>query len=77
MMLLPGAGQGAVMAMKDAVVLANCIYNMRDLSDKNIKTAFASYYRQRYPEADNVTKTNSVYTKMMFGHRSARPQSHY
>ncbi|KAF9374845.1 hypothetical protein BGX21_004022 [Mortierella sp. AD011] len=66
--LLPGAGQGAVMAMKDAVVLANCIYNMKDLSDKNVKTAFASYYRQRYPEADNVTKTSSIYTKLMFGH---------
>ncbi|KAF9347664.1 hypothetical protein BGX26_000866, partial [Mortierella sp. AD094] len=45
--LLPGAGQGAVMAMKDAVVLANCIYSMRDISDKSIKTAFASYYRQQ------------------------------
>ncbi|KAF9351036.1 hypothetical protein BGX26_010864 [Mortierella sp. AD094] len=66
--LLPGAGQGAVMAMKDAVVLANCIYNMRDNSDKSIKTAFASYYRQRYLEADTIIKSSSIYTKLMFGH---------
>ncbi|KAF9994970.1 hypothetical protein BGZ80_007637, partial [Entomortierella chlamydospora] len=67
--LLPGAGQGAVMATKDAVVLANCIYNMKDLSDKSTKDAFASYYRQRYPEAESVTKTSSVSTKVMFGHK--------
>ncbi|KAF9172705.1 hypothetical protein BGX21_004923 [Mortierella sp. AD011] len=67
--LLPGGGQGAVMAMKDAVVLANCIYNMKDLSDESTKTAFASYYRQRYPEADDVTRTSSVFTKVLCGHK--------
>ncbi|KAF9999984.1 hypothetical protein BGZ80_006449, partial [Entomortierella chlamydospora] len=67
--LLPGAGQGAVMAIKDAVVLANCIYNMKDLSDESIKTAFASYYRQRNLEAVNITKTSAIHTKMMFGHK--------
>ncbi|KAF9150796.1 hypothetical protein BGX20_005593 [Mortierella sp. AD010] len=66
--LLPGAGQGAVMAMKDAVVLANCIYNMRDLSDESIKTAFSNYYRQRYPEAESMMKASSAFTKMMSGH---------
>ncbi|KAG0005985.1 hypothetical protein BGZ79_010633, partial [Entomortierella chlamydospora] len=69
--LLPGAGQGAAMAMKDAVVLANCIHNMRDMSDKSIKTAFASYYRQRYLEADNLTKNSAIFTKIMFGHYRA------
>ncbi|KAF9172289.1 hypothetical protein BGX20_005946 [Mortierella sp. AD010] len=66
--LLPGAGQGAMTAMKDAVVLANCIYNMKDLSDESIKTAFASYYKQRYLEAVNITKLSARYTKVMFGH---------
>ena len=56
------------MAMKDAVVLANCIYNMKDLSDESVKAAFTSYYRQRYPEAENVIKTSSIFTKVMFGH---------
>ncbi|KAF9355360.1 hypothetical protein BGX26_006676 [Mortierella sp. AD094] len=67
--LLPGAGQGAVMAMKDAVVLANCLHSMRDKSDKSIKTAFANYYRQRYTEADNTTKNSAVSTRIMFGHK--------
>ncbi|KAF9373492.1 hypothetical protein BGX21_004409 [Mortierella sp. AD011] len=67
--LLPGAGQGAMMAMMDAVVLANCIYNMEDLSDESTNAAFASYYRQRYSEAENITKTSSMLSKMMFGHK--------
>ncbi|KAF9355359.1 hypothetical protein BGX26_006675 [Mortierella sp. AD094] len=66
--LLPGAGQGAVMAMKDAVVLANCIYNMRDKSDKSVKAAFTSYYRQRHLEAENVSMQSAIFTKVMFGH---------
>ncbi|KAF9172293.1 hypothetical protein BGX20_005950 [Mortierella sp. AD010] len=66
--LLPGGGQGAVTAMKDAVVLANCIYNMKDLSDESIRTAFAGYYRQRYFEAVDKTKYSSTITKIMFGH---------
>ncbi|KAF9996625.1 hypothetical protein BGZ79_009630 [Entomortierella chlamydospora] len=66
--LLPGAGQGAVMAMKDAVVLANCIYNMRDESDKSINAAFNSYHRQRHREADEIIKGSNIMTKIMFGH---------
>ncbi|KAG0021542.1 hypothetical protein BGZ80_002176 [Entomortierella chlamydospora] len=66
--LLPGAGQGAVMAMKDAVVLVNCLYNMRDKSDKSVNTAFASYDRQRFLEAENTTKLSAIITKTLFGH---------
>ncbi|KAF9999023.1 hypothetical protein BGZ79_007335, partial [Entomortierella chlamydospora] len=67
--VLPGAGRGAVMAMKDAAVLANCIYNMRDKSDRSIKIAFASYYRQRYPEADETVKGSAFLTKVMSGQK--------
>ncbi|KAF9403867.1 hypothetical protein BGX21_008433, partial [Mortierella sp. AD011] len=66
--LLPGAGQGANTAMKDAIVLANCIYNMKSISDKGVKDVFANYYRQRYPEAESMTKTSAIYTKVMYGH---------
>ncbi|KAF9998602.1 hypothetical protein BGZ79_007720 [Entomortierella chlamydospora] len=41
----------------------------QDLSDESIKTAFASYYRQRNLEAVNITKTSAIHTKMMFGHK--------
>ncbi|KAF9198676.1 hypothetical protein BGZ49_000423 [Haplosporangium sp. Z 27] len=67
--MLPGAGQGAGMAMRDAVVLANCIFNMRDQSDESIKTAFASYYKQRAPEADITFKNSATMGKLMFGQK--------
>ncbi|KAF9359793.1 hypothetical protein BGX26_011452 [Mortierella sp. AD094] len=65
--ILPGAGQGAVMAMKDAVVLANCLYNMKDQSLKSIKTAFKSYYRQRFPEAEIQLNNSANFSKLLFG----------
>ncbi|KAF9171659.1 hypothetical protein BGX20_007163, partial [Mortierella sp. AD010] len=61
-------GDGAVTAMKDAVVLANCIYNMSDISNKSIETAFASYYRQRYAEAQTRLKSSTIYSNIMYGH---------
>ncbi|KAF9201534.1 hypothetical protein BGZ49_008229 [Haplosporangium sp. Z 27] len=67
--MLPGAGQGAVMAMKDSVVLANCLYSMRDHSAKSVKSAFTSYYRQRYPEAEIMSKGSSFFSKIMFGQK--------
>ncbi|KAF9996628.1 hypothetical protein BGZ79_009633 [Entomortierella chlamydospora] len=66
---LPGAGQGAAMAMKDAVVLANCLYNMRDKSTMSITSTLAEYYRQHYSEANIVIKNSDIYTKMMFGYK--------
>ncbi|KAF9198873.1 hypothetical protein BGZ49_000188 [Haplosporangium sp. Z 27] len=67
--LLPGGGQGAVMAMKDAVVLANCIFNMKDNSSKSVKSAFESYYRQRFPEADIQFKNSALMSKIMSGQK--------
>ncbi|KAF9359789.1 hypothetical protein BGX26_011448 [Mortierella sp. AD094] len=67
--MLPGAGQGAGMAMRDAVVLANCIYNMKDYSTESINTAFASYYKQRFPEANIQFKNSANMAKIMFGQK--------
>ncbi|KAF9100496.1 hypothetical protein BGX27_000368 [Mortierella sp. AM989] len=67
--ILPGAGQGAVMAMKDAVVLSNCLFNMKDESIESIRTALKSYYNQRYPEAEIQLKTSNNMTKVMFGQK--------
>ncbi|KAF9997889.1 hypothetical protein BGZ79_008414, partial [Entomortierella chlamydospora] len=66
--VLPGAGRGASVAMKDAVVLANCIYNMRDKKSETISAAFASYYRQRHLEADELIKNSASHTNIMSGH---------
>ncbi|KAF8982506.1 hypothetical protein BGZ46_001118 [Entomortierella lignicola] len=64
----PGAGQGAVMSMKDAVVLANCIYNMKDNSTDSIKSAFESYYKQRHPDGEAPVQNGAVMSRMMLGH---------
>ncbi|KAF9201537.1 hypothetical protein BGZ49_008232 [Haplosporangium sp. Z 27] len=61
--------QGAVMAMKDAVVLANCIFNMKDNSNQSVKAAFESYYNQRSPEAEIVYQTGIVMSKIMAGQK--------
>ncbi|KAF9999024.1 hypothetical protein BGZ79_007336 [Entomortierella chlamydospora] len=66
--VLPGGGRGAVVAMKDAVVLANCIYNLRDKTDDSIRAAFASYYRQRHLEANEIAKGSAFLTNIMSGH---------
>ncbi|KAF9198679.1 hypothetical protein BGZ49_000426, partial [Haplosporangium sp. Z 27] len=67
--ILPGAGQGAVMAMKDAVVLANCIFNMKDYSTKSVKSAFESYYSQRFTDANSQFKNSSYISKFLFGQK--------
>ncbi|KAF9999025.1 hypothetical protein BGZ80_004833 [Entomortierella chlamydospora] len=63
-------GDGAAVAMKDAVVLANCIYNMRDKTGGSIRAAFASYYRQRHLEADELANNSAFHTSIMSGHRN-------
>ncbi|KAF9089813.1 hypothetical protein BGX27_002390 [Mortierella sp. AM989] len=68
-LFLPGAGQGAVMAMKDAVILANCLYNMEDYSAENVTGAFNSYYKQRYADAKAQFKDSVFMSKIMFGQK--------
>ncbi|KAI1305589.1 hypothetical protein EDD11_004903 [Mortierella claussenii] len=44
-------GDGAINAMQDAVILANCLYDMPDTSQKSITAAFQDYFDQRYEHA--------------------------
>ncbi|KAF9899617.1 hypothetical protein BX616_002932 [Lobosporangium transversale] len=60
-------GDGAVNAMQDAVVLANCLYNMTDNSSKSIQTAFEEYYAQRYHRAHAQFITSNGMSKIMSG----------
>ncbi|ORZ08741.1 hypothetical protein BCR41DRAFT_399009 [Lobosporangium transversale] len=53
--------------MHDAVVLANCIYNMEDNSSKSITTAFQEYYRQRYSRALDAFQRSSTWSKISYG----------
>ncbi|KAI8345674.1 hypothetical protein B0O80DRAFT_267847 [Mortierella sp. GBAus27b] len=65
--MLPGAGLGAVNAMHDAVVLANCIYNMPDASHRSITAAFEEYYSQRYHLLDTQFKRSKSLNAVMSG----------
>ncbi|KAF8925524.1 hypothetical protein BGZ58_000737 [Dissophora ornata] len=60
-------GDGAVNALQDAVILANCIYNMPDASPQSTKTAFEDYYKQRFHHAEEQYKRSVVVTKITFG----------
>ncbi|KAG0255405.1 hypothetical protein BG011_005151 [Mortierella polycephala] len=65
--ILPGAGQGAVNAMQDAVILANCLYELADATPKSVTTAFQDYYNQRYPHAKAVLKYSQFISNTMNG----------
>ncbi|KAF9427025.1 hypothetical protein BGZ76_002500 [Entomortierella beljakovae] len=66
--MLPSAGQGAVNAMQDAVILANSLYDISDdPSRKNIKAAFKDFKEQRYPHVQNQFDISKVMAKVMFG----------
>ncbi|KAF9171844.1 hypothetical protein BGX21_006472 [Mortierella sp. AD011] len=65
--MLPGAGLGAVNAMHDAVILTNCIYEMKDVSAESIKAAFQSYYDQRFAYSNEQFKSSSAMSRTMFG----------
>ncbi|KAF8949045.1 hypothetical protein BGZ46_005224, partial [Entomortierella lignicola] len=70
-------GDRAVMAMKDAVVLANCLYGMKDRSSASIRSALDSYYKQRFPEAEAQLKNSANLSKLMSGQRWHERLSRY
>ncbi|KAG0353655.1 hypothetical protein BC939DRAFT_497687 [Gamsiella multidivaricata] len=65
--MLPGAGQGAVSAMQDAVVLANCIYNMNDKTPESLTAAFKDYREQRFDRVSNQYKASKEMSKILSG----------
>ncbi|KAF9106586.1 hypothetical protein BGX27_009103 [Mortierella sp. AM989] len=65
--MLPGAGVGAVNAMQDAVVLANCLYNMGEVTPQNVTAAFKEYFKQRYDRADEQLQRSGSMSKVMAG----------
>jgi 2-polyprenyl-6-methoxyphenol hydroxylase-like FAD-dependent oxidoreductase len=58
---------GAVNAMLDAVVLANCIYNMTEVAPSSITSVFEEYYKQRYPRLHFQFKRSQLMTSVMGG----------
>ncbi|KAG0050743.1 hypothetical protein BGZ83_004490 [Gryganskiella cystojenkinii] len=68
--MLPSSGQGAVNAMQDAVILANCLYDLRNnKSLKGITAAFQSYYDQRFSHAKTEYGRSILTEKIFSGQR--------
>ncbi|KAG0340338.1 hypothetical protein BG004_006468 [Podila humilis] len=65
----PGGGQGAASAMQDAVVLANCIYELENPSFENIQKALSEYYDLRFEKAKVQSELGTTLGKLMFGQK--------
>ncbi|GJJ74382.1 hypothetical protein EMPS_06740 [Entomortierella parvispora] len=65
--MLPAAGQGAANAFQDSVILANCLYDLKDNSQASITAAFKSYYDQRFQFAKGACEASKIANKVMAG----------
>ncbi|KAG0199092.1 hypothetical protein BGX28_007567 [Mortierella sp. GBA30] len=67
--MLPQGGQGAINAMQDAVILANCLYEMGEPTMENIQAAFQTYSNHRYPLAKSAIENSDFMMKLMSGQK--------
>ncbi|KAF9913592.1 hypothetical protein BX616_009843 [Lobosporangium transversale] len=67
--LLPSAGQGAVNAFQDAVILANCIYDLKSLAQEDIIATFKDYRDQRYPHVIEQYEASKMNAKIIYGQK--------
>ncbi|KAK3817337.1 MAG: hypothetical protein J3Q66DRAFT_440109 [Benniella sp.] len=67
----PSGGQGAVNAMEDAVILANCLYDIsggkEPVTAERITEAFRDYREQRYPHAKFQVENSKGMAKLLNG----------
>ncbi|KAG0339066.1 hypothetical protein BG000_002915 [Podila horticola] len=60
-------GDGAVNALQDAVILANCLYDLESYDTKHITEAFKDYYEQRFKHVKSQYETSKLKSKLTFG----------
>ncbi|KAF9583217.1 hypothetical protein BGW38_010003, partial [Lunasporangiospora selenospora] len=66
--MLPAAGQGAVNAMQDSVILANCLYDIANCpTTENITAAFRDYQEQRFSHVKFQFESSKFQAKILFG----------
>ncbi|GJJ68651.1 hypothetical protein EMPS_00997 [Entomortierella parvispora] len=65
--LLPSAGQGAVCALQDAVILANCLYDLESLDRDAIHAACLDYKEQRYPHLAVMYEKSNLLATILHG----------
>ncbi|KAG0374981.1 hypothetical protein BGX24_009679 [Mortierella sp. AD032] len=66
--MLPSAGQGATNAMEDAVIIANCIYELgSSFSKTDIEAALNDYREQRFEHAKEQVENSNMAGKLFYG----------
>ncbi|KAF9104177.1 hypothetical protein BGX29_002271 [Mortierella sp. GBA35] len=66
--LLPSTGQGAVNAIQDAVVLANCLYDLKPTCFENIKAALTDFKEQRFDYVKAQYAGSQFQARLKYGH---------
>ncbi|KAF9142435.1 hypothetical protein BG015_000894 [Linnemannia schmuckeri] len=66
--LLPSTGSGAVIAMQDAVVLANHLYDVKPTSFENIKKALSDFKEDRFDTVKDQHSQTHFAARLQFGH---------
>ena len=56
--------------MQDAVILANCLYDIKPTSFENIKTALKDYKEERYDAIKEQYPQSHMSAKLLYGHVS-------
>ncbi|KAG0280767.1 hypothetical protein BGZ95_008793 [Linnemannia exigua] len=65
--LLPSAGLGAVTGMQDAVVLANCLYEMKGLEPEHIHAALDQFKDERFAKVKAQFAASKTNAKLIYG----------
>ncbi|KAF9115431.1 hypothetical protein BGX27_007806 [Mortierella sp. AM989] len=60
-------GDGAVNAMQDAVILANCIYDLASNSRADVVATLEDYRQQRYAYAKDAVANSAASGKLLYG----------
>lgn len=72
--MLPSSGQGPVCAMLDAVVLANCLYELTSVTPETISQALEEYKVERMPHVKAMYARSKRNARVLFGNvRASRP----
>lgn len=54
-------------ALQDAVILANCLYDVEDNSLPSLQAAFQSYYEQRFEMTKKLFRLTEIISKVLSG----------
>ncbi|GJJ74640.1 hypothetical protein EMPS_06998 [Entomortierella parvispora] len=65
--LLPSAGQGAVNALQDAIILSSCLYELTSLSPAAIDFALSDFKAQRFSHVKEQYDLSHFNAKIIYG----------